>query len=307
MNIVCIGEALIDFKSTGPLAFQGYVGGSPLNVSVAASRLGGEVGFATQISKDMFGGYLRRHMHENGIETSFVLEHEAPSTLAFVEEIAGEAHFTFNSAGAADTLYDPQPRPRFPDSVRFVEFGSISLLAEPAASAIVDIVRAHQDRIVIFDPNVRPTLIPNKDAYFEQLKGWLALSHIVKVSTQDLRWLYPDMTFAEVAKRWLELGANAVIVTQGEEGVSVFLPQDARFDVSAPKVKVVDTVGAGDTFTGALMTSLLDEPEFDQLTEQSWRKVLTFAAAAAALNCQRSGAQPPTRSELETFMNSRNI
>lgn len=305
MNIVCIGEALIDFKSTGPLAFQGYVGGSPLNVSVAASRLGGEVGFATQISKDLFGGYLRRHMHENGIDTGYVLEHDAPSTLAFVEEIAGEAHFTFNSAGAADTLYDPQPRPRFPDSVRFIEFGSISLLAEPAASAIMDIVRDHQDRTVIFDPNVRPALITNKDAYFEQLKGWLALSHIVKVSTQDLRWLYPDMTFAEVAKRWLELGANAVIVTQGEEGVSLFRPHESRIDVAAPKVKVVDTVGAGDTFTGALMTSLLDKSVLAELNEQAWRDVLLFAASAAALNCTRSGAQPPTRSELEAFMQGR--
>ena len=222
MRIVCCGEALIDFKATGPLAFQGYVGGSPLNVAVAASRLGAEVGFISQLSSDMFGDAIRRAMTDNGIDMSLVLQSDAPSTLAFVSELDGDVHFSFLSNGAADTLYDPQPRPQLPASVRLVEFGSISLLFEPTASSIIDIVAAHQDRCtVVFDPNVRPALIHDKDAYLVQLPRWLSLSHLVKVSTQDLKWLYPGQDPVQAAAEWLTHGPQAVIVTQGRQGASL--------------------------------------------------------------------------------------
>ncbi|MBS3966290.1 MAG: carbohydrate kinase [Truepera sp.] len=305
MRIVCCGEALIDFKATGPLAFQGYVGGSPLNVAVAASRLGVPVGFVSQLSSDMFGDAIRRAMVENGIDMSLVRQSDAPSTLAFVSELAGDVHFSFLSNGAADTLYDPQPRPQLPASVRLLEFGSISLLCEPTASAITDIVAAHQDRCaVIFDPNVRPALIHDRDVYLAQLPRWLSLSRLVKVSTQDLSWLYPDQEPARAAAEWLTHGPQAVIVTQGWRGVSLLRAGKPTLTVPAPQVEVKDTVGAGDTFTGALMVALLEHDVTDLATiaESDWLAILAFAAAAAAINCTRAGAQPPYRDELVRFM-----
>jgi fructokinase len=306
MKIVCFGEALIDFKSTGPLAFQGYAGGSPLNVAVAASRLGAQVGFATQLSRDLFGTHLREHMKENGIDTSLVLESDAPSTLAFVAEVDGEAHFTFMANGTADTLYDPRPRPRLPDTVAFVEFGSISLLREPAGPAIVETVEAHKDRsAVVFDPNVRPALIDDRARYESSLQRWLEGSHIVKVSAQDLRWLYPNRPFADIAQSWLDRGPEVVILTQGEGGVGLYRRGQGALEVPVPQVEVVDTVGAGDTFTGALMVALLERGHvkgFAEAPRESWLEVLRFAAAAAALNCKVAGAQPPRREALEAFL-----
>jgi fructokinase len=304
MRIICCGEALIDFKATGPLAFQGYVGGSPLNVAIAASRLGAEVGFISQLSSDMFGDAIRRAMDDNGIDASLVLQSDAPSTLAFVSELDGEAHFSFFASGAADTLYDPRPRPKLPASVEFLEFGSISLLAEPTAGAITDIVAAHQDRVTtVFDPNVRPALIHDREQYLTKLGGWLTLSHLVKVSTQDLRWLYPGQDPLEAAAAWLEHGPLAVIVTQGKDGASLLRPDRPVLSVPAPQVTVKDTVGAGDTFTGALMAALLAREEaLASLPEDGWQDVLAFAVAAAALNCTRSGAQPPTRDEVQRFL-----
>ena len=305
MRIVCCGEALIDFKATGPLAFQGYVGGSPLNVAVAASRLGAEVGFVSQLSSDMFGDAIRRAMLENGIDMALVLPSDAPSTLAFVSELDGEAHFSFVSNGAADTLYDPQPRPQLPASVRFLEFGSISLLFEPTASAIIDIVAAHHDRcITIFDPNVRPALIHDREVYLAQLPRWLSLSHLVKVSTQDLTWLYPGQEPLQAAAQWLEHGPKAVVVTQGGRGVSLLRAGQPTMQLPAPQVAVKDTVGAGDTSTGALIAALLerDIADLTALSAVSWQEILTFAAAAAAINCTRAGAQPPHRDELARFL-----
>ncbi len=306
MDILSIGEALIDFKQTGHLGFQGFEGGSPMNVAIAAARLGPSVGFAGQASSDMFGEALRSYLQKNKVNTQFFLEHPAPSTLAFVAEIDGDAHFSFMNNGAADTLYNPQPRPRFPENLKFMMFGSISLLTEPTASSIMDVVALHQDRCaIIFDPNVRPALIPDKAEYEAKLKKWLSLAHIVKVSTQDLDWLYPNKTGEQVAKEWLELGAQALIITNGGEGVTLYRKGHESLKVTAPKITVVDTVGAGDTFTGSMMVSLFERKafkNFDSLDASSWQEVLSFAANAAAFNCTRAGANPPTHQELERFM-----
>ncbi|UCH25395.1 MAG: carbohydrate kinase [Trueperaceae bacterium] len=304
MNIVCIGEALIDFKATGALAFQGYVGGSPLNVAVAASRLGGEVGFAAQVSTDMFGDDIVAFMHENGVDTAFVERSDAPSTLAFVSEIGGDAHFSFMANGAADTLYDPRPRPVFPEP-SYLQFGSISLLADPTATAITETVAAHKGRTtIVFDPNVRPALISDRGTYLEKLERWLALADIVKISAQDLSWLAPGMDVEELVSGWLERGPQAVIVTRGAEGASLLRQGRPIVTVPAPCVAVVDTVGAGDTFTGALMVALLERGggSMTGLSDEDAREVLRFAAAAAALNCRRAGADPPNRPELASYL-----
>ncbi len=305
MNIISLGEAVIDFKAVGPLLFQGYEGGSPMNVTIAASRLGGEVGFAGQISGDLFGKALRDYMQKNGVDTSFLLEHPAPSTLAFVAEIDGQAHFTFLSNGAANTLYNPQPRPTFPSSLRFLQFGSISLLAEPTSSSIVDIVRNHRDRVtIVMDPNVRPSVTPDKAAFMKSLESWISLAHILKVSSQDLDWLYPNEPYENAAKNYLELGAPFVLITDGDKGVTLYRKNQNPLHIPAPKVTVVDTVGAGDTFTGSLMVALLEYKDLN-LSDDDWKKVLTFATHAAAFNCTRAGANPPTHQELNDFMKSR--
>jgi fructokinase len=312
MNIISLGEALIDFKAKDHLLFQGYEGGSPMNVAIASARLGGETGFGGQVSSDLFGKALREYMQKNGVDTNYLLEHPAPSAFAFVAEIDGQAHFTFVSNGAANTLYNPQPRPVFPDSLRFLQFGSISLLVEPTSSSIVDIVKLHRERVtVVLDPNIRPALTPDKAAYLKSLDSWIPLVHILKISSQDLDWLYPNESYENSAKKYLELGLQIVLVTDGDKGVTLYrtLRQAQGFSslhVAAPKVDVVDTVGAGDTFTGSLMVALLEYPNLN-LSDDEWKKVLTFATHAAAFNCTRAGANPPTKQELQTFMKDRSV
>ncbi len=302
MNIISLGEALIDFKAKGPLLFQGYEGGSPMNVAIASARLGGQVGFGGQVSSDLFGQALRDYIQKNNVDTSYLLEHPAPSSFAFVAEIDGQAHFTFVSNGAANTLYNPQPRPTFPDSLRFLQFGSISLLVEPTSSSIVDIIKNHHDRVtIILDPNVRPSLTPDKAVFMKNLEQWIKLAHILKISSQDLDWLYPNEPYDKAANFYLELGAPFVLITDGDKGVTLYRKNQTPLHVAAPKVNVVDTVGAGDTFTGSLMVALLEYKDLN-LSNEDWEKVLSFATHAAAFNCSRAGANPPTRAELDTFL-----
>ena len=228
--IVCFGEALIDFKATGPLAFQGFVGGSPLNVSLAVARLGTPVALASQVSRDLFGEAILAHLEANGVDRSLIVRDDAPSALAFVAESGGDVDFTF--VGDLYTRYDPRPRPKLPDETRFLEFSSLSLVREPGASAILETVGAHRERCtVVFDPNIRPALIPSRDAYEPVLETALRLSHLVKVSSQDLAWLYPGADPLAEAESWLGRGPEAVIVTQGGSR-TVLLRSQGRLEVS---------------------------------------------------------------------------
>jgi len=306
LSVAILGEALIDFKSTGHLAFQGFVGGSPFNVAIAVARQQQPVTFLSQISRDLLGIPLKNYLIENGVDTRYLLESDAPSTVAFVEERDGNAHFQFMNSGAADTLYDPRPRPVLPESVCYLQFGSISLLSEPTATSITDIIVAHRHRAtIVFDPNCRPALTKDRAAYHAKLVGeWIPLAHILKISDQDLAWLEPNRPHADVAQAWLALGPMVVIVTAGENGATLYRNGHDPIRVMPPTITVVDTVGAGDTFTANMMVRLLQlgiqsTAQLAELTDTQWQDVMRYAAIAAAINCTRAGANPPTLDEMQ--------
>lgn len=297
MKLVCLGEALVDFDDTGDLAFQGHPGGSPYNVAIAAARLGTPTGFLSQLSTDAFGRRLLRHLDESGVDTTLIARSGAPTTLAFVQHVDGEPEFAFHANGTADVAFDPRPRPTLPDSVRWIQFGSISLLQEPAATAIEDVVADYAHGRVLFDPNVRPSLIRERSAYLRRLERWIDLSDVVKVSAQDLAWIAPGDE-AETIDAWLAARPSHVVVTRGEEGASMHGRDGRTASVAAPPVRVVDTVGAGDSFSGALLSALVERETIPE-SESEWRSLLTTAARAAASTCGRAGADPPWASEVE--------
>ncbi len=302
MRIALTGEALIDFTASqaGTLAFLGHEGGSPLNTAVACARLGQPTGFLTQLSTDLFGERLMGFLQRNGVDTRFVLRSSAPSTLAFVERTPQTNRYAFYTSGSADATWAPEPLPQLPAECRFLHFGSISLLQDPAATRIADLVSAHKgQRVIVFDPNVRPSLISDMAAYRARVSGWFALADLVKLSDEDAELLAPGQPIDALAAECLNAGARAVIVTRGGDGATLWRTGHAPLSVAAPRVQVVDTIGAGDTFTAGLSVSLLahgiEQPaQLGALTDEAWREVMGFAATAAALNCTREGADPPT-------------
>ncbi|HVJ44386.1 MAG TPA: carbohydrate kinase [Dongiaceae bacterium] len=310
MQIAVAGEALIDFINTGPLAFQGHFGGSPFNTAIAAARLGAATGYLTQLSTDLFGEPLKSYLDANGVDTRFILRSDAPSTLAFVERAAGTNRYVFLAKNSADAGYAPNPLPDLPPETTFLQFGSVSLLNEPAATTIGGLVAKHYPRCIIgFDPNVRPSLIPDMAAYRARLTGWLGHTHLLKISDEDVALLAPGVSFQHCAEGWFELGVRAAVITRGGAGASLFRPGHQRLDVAAPQVIVADTVGAGDTFTAGLLTGLLDggaksPDDLATLPDEGWKRVLTFAATAAALNCTKIGCNPPQRAEVQAYLSA---
>jgi len=170
-------------------------------------------------------------------------------------------------------------------------------MIEPGASALYDWAMSVAELTpIVFDPNIRPSVQPDRDLYEAAVEKWAALSAVIKVSDDDLAWLFPGQSIGDVANRWISDGVFLVVVTRGANGL-VGYTADGRVEVPGVKVDVVDTVGAGDT-VGAIVVEAMLAHGLVELRGDLLRSVLTRAAAAAAITCSRKGAQPPYKHEL---------
>jgi len=308
MFVVC-GEALMDVYTgeatpTG-LALDARIGGSPLNVAQGLARLGRPVAFLAGLSTDAFGERLLASLTAEGVDTSLVVRSDAPSTLSVVSvDARGVPRYAFHGTGAADRQLTPETLPALPPSVRVLQFGSYALAVEPVGSALRGLAsRERERRLIAYDPNVRLNVEPDVAHWRALVDQMVSVAHLVKVSDEDLGLLYPSEAPEQIAARWLSQGAVLVAVTRGGHGASAWT-RTAQADVPTPQVKVIDTVGAGDTFQAGLLT-WLDEhdalaPEaLAALDDTSLGAMLRFAAKAAAITCSRRGADMPRRAELD--------
>ena len=305
--IISCGEALIDFvpQKGGDLQYAPCPGGSPFNLAIAAARLGAEAGFLGKISRDFFGDMLYDRLTTEGVDTSYTRRSDRLSTLAFVKiEKGEEPRYAFFTENTADRNLGSVDIPEsLPDSVECIEFGSISLILEPQAQTIKNFIRRESGkRAISFDPNVRPMMVTDKAAYTAEMEELAGFSTIVKVSSADLEWLYPERPAEESARNWLALGAGIVVMTRGKDG-AVLLGPTYRVETPEYWVEVKDTIGAGDTFHAALLVRLhelgrLSARTASELTKDEALDVVQFAVKASSLNCARQGADPPTTSEM---------
>lgn len=307
--IAACGESLIDMvpSAQGVHLFEACPGGCPYNSAIAAARLGVPTWFIGKTSKDFLGDKIVAKLRDSGVDTSMLVRSEQAVTLAFVERDAeGNAKYAFYSADAADRFFMPSDLPAaLPEQAVFLVVGSISLVEEPSCSTILSLVeREHLHRLISFDPNVRPSLIQSKSEYRARFEWVCRRSAIVKASDSDLEWVY-EMPAEEAVSRVLALGPELVALTLGERGAMIFTKK-YRCELAAARVKVVDTIGAGDSFQAALLAGLgwlkvRDRGSLASLSEDSLKAVLRLATAVAALDCTKRGAEPPTLHEVAVF------
>ncbi|MFE2513178.1 carbohydrate kinase [Streptomyces naganishii] len=294
--IVVAGEALIDLvpQGTGALAqLKPALGGGPYNTAVALGRLGSRTAFCSRTSEDAFGEALLDGLRRAGVDVSGVQRGPEPTTLAVATvDAGGSAAYSFYVDGTADRLFTAPAG--LPEGTRAVSFGTCSLVLEPGASAYEKLLRAAaaQGLFTALDPNVRPGLIADADAYRARFLGWLPSVSLLKLSEEDARWL------GGTPRQWLAAGPSAVVVTHGGDGLTAHVRGGAEYSVPGEKVAVVDTIGAGDTVNAALLHALsfrdaLSPEGVAGLGAEGWRGLLRFAARAAAVTCSRAGAEPP--------------
>lgn len=309
--ILTCGDALFDVfatsgSSASSIALDARVGGSPLNVAVALSRLGQSTAFLSKISNDHFGRKLVTYLESEQVDVDLLVRTDAPTTLAIVAlDDKGVPAYSFYINGTADRSLALSELPgRLPDAVRVVHIGSYSTALEPTAASLEALVtRERPRRFISYDPNIRPSIVPDPEVWRRRVAALTAQSHLVKASVEDIQFLYPGAAVESVLKDWLARGACIAIATMGEMGAMAVTRQGVTARVSARQVKVIDTVGAGDTFQAALLTWLgehgrLSPDGLATLSVDDLDSLLTFAARAAAITCSRRGADMPRRSEL---------
>lgn len=307
--ILCCGEALIDMipvtSTDGGAAFSPLPGGAIFNTSIALGRLEVPVGLLSGVSTDLFGAQLVDGLHGSGVASDLLIRSDRPTTMAFVRLTDGHADYTFYDENSAGRMIDPADLPEIPSSVSTLYFGGISLCAEPAADSYAALcLREASSRAMMIDPNIRPSFITDETGYRDRLSRMISVSDIVKVSDEDLDWIIPNGEDEAAKVRALHhMGAKLVIVTKGGEGASAYAQNMSEINVSVPKVTVVDTVGAGDTFNAGFLAKLhhldcLSKSGIADLSASQIEAALSFAAQVAAVTVSRAGANPPTLAEL---------
>ena len=300
MSIWVCGEVLIDLIPGADGVRVPHVGGGPANTAKALARLGHDVQFIDGISSDQYGVKSRAELLDDEVKLDLALKSDKPTCLAIVSlaenggasyefEIDGTATFDFS----LDWLPDPS---RFKPNV--LHIGTLVTVIQPGADVLYDwAIRVAEFAPIVFDPNIRPAVMGDRYKYQLAVEKWAAISSVIKVSDDDMAWLYPDQKYQDVAQRWISDGAALVVITRGADGL-LGITADGSVEVPGVKIEVADTVGAGDT-VGAIIVEAMIEKGILNLTDEVLKATLHRAAVAAGITCSRKGAQPPYKHELK--------
>jgi fructokinase len=300
--IVVAGEALVDLIVHPDGRLAAIPGGGPFNTARTIGRLGVDVAFLGRLSTDRFGGILSAALARDRVDLRWATLTELPTTLAVAElDTAGAASYRFHLAETSapgltleDTLASLRHVPHA------IHVGTLGLVVDPMASALAaGVGRTDRSTLVMVDPNCRPSVIPDGDAYLARLRGILARADVVKVSADDLSYIAPEAPPIEAARAVLANGAGAVLLTDGAHPVRV-MTRDLAFEVPVPRTEVVDTVGSGDAFGGAFLARWIERGwgRAELADATALREAVTLAVEVAVVTCRRAGADPPHRAEV---------
>jgi fructokinase len=301
---VVVGEALVDLVGQrGGRTLAVHPGGSPANVALGLGRLGVPVTLMTRLGRDSFGEMVRQHLEASGVRVEGGPAEGTDTSLAIAMLAAGVASYDFR------ITWDVGDFPPLPVEARCLHTGSLATALVPGRDRVIDLVQREHERrrvTISYDPNARPALLGEPERARPDIERLVTLSDVVKVSDEDLAWLYPGRNDEEIAREWLESGPALVVVTRGGAGVYA-LSANVDLRRGAVPIDLVDTVGAGDSFTSGLLdglqrADLLGAARRDALAaidHATLASVTEEAAMIAAITCSRPGADPPTRAELE--------
>lgn len=303
-HVLAIGEVLIDVIITHeqPDFPVEIPGGSPANVALTLGRLGRPVALATWFGADTRGRLIDFHMNDSGVYITPASRGASHTSTALVRlDENGSASYSF------DLEWAPTAPIEVPSTAQIIEAGSISVIIEPGASAVLDaLARGREHALVFFDPNARPSIMGEPAAALASLERFIVLADVVKVSDEDIEWLTGGACIDEVVDRWLGMGLSLVVVTRGKHGSDIATASGVRFTKNPGDVEVVDTVGAGDSFMGGMIDAMwgMDlrganaREDLRSLPEEQVRAIIDRASAVSDVTVSRKGANPPWAHEL---------
>jgi fructokinase len=293
------GEVLIDLIPNEDQYFA-VVGGGPANTAKALAKLGVKTHFIDGISSDKYGQMAKAELLSINVLLDYAQFSNKPTCTAKVTlSKSGGASYEFVIEDTATFDFSDQWLPD-PQKIRpsLLHIGTLATVIEPGASVLFEWVQSvAQVAPIVFDPNIRPAVLSNRGEYVKKIERWVAISTAVKVSDEDLNWLYPGKVIDEIVGKWLEVGVQLVVVTLGDKGITAYR-ENEQISVESVKVVVADTVGAGDT-VGAVLVEAIIENGLDRLTGEVLKTMLNRAVKAAAITVSRTGASPPSKEEID--------
>ena len=321
--IVVIGEALIDLiedKSTAG-RYQAVVGGANANVAIALARAGAKQQLLARISSDAFGQKIRQRLVDNKVGLDYAIAAKEPTSVAIASiGSSGGASYSFYVENTADWGWTKEELPTLQTmetlGATALQFGCLTMAMPPGNAVVEAWAKEFFDKDLLtlsHDVNVRPALGFDRDSERVRVERVNSFSHLIKASDDDINWLYglePGSNVDQIAWDWIGDSAKIVFVTRGGDGASIYRKNKVKLDVAARKVKVQDSVGAGDTFCANTLAQLqklgaLGSGAFERLAALTDKQLVDFArvsSVAASMACEKTGAEPPTDSELADFL-----
>jgi fructokinase len=298
-----IGEALIDLvPHDDPGEYRAHVGGSPFNVAVGLARLRNRTALMARLAESGFGQLLHDAAAGEGIDLSAGARATEPTTLAVVSAAdPASVRYDFYLEGTADWQWTGAELAKLPADTEVLHFGSIASWTAPGSELIDELVRdvrAAGRSLVSYDPNIRPLVLGARARGRQLVERSVGRAHVVKASREDLEWLYPSHAVDEVGSRWNELGAALVVITDGADGAIAYRKGAPPLLRPGRAITLVDTIGAGDSFTAGLLSALarrgLHSPEHvAAISDAALTDAVDEAVLVSSLTCERAGADPP--------------
>ncbi|MBB2976152.1 fructokinase [Microbacterium endophyticum] len=298
-DVLVVGEALVDIVHRANGTVDAKPGGSPANVALTLGRLERSPRLLTSLSNDAHGVMVKAWLEESSVAVEGEVAERTSTAAAHLDEHGAASYDFAITWDLGDSVSEGSP-----DALHI---GSIAAVLAPGAEAVARLVERHRGRALIsYDPNIRPSLVDDEESVRSQVAALRAQADVVKASDEDVSWLHPGEDVLAVARQWAADGPSLVVITLGSEGALAVLRGEVLRIPGVP-VTVVDTVGAGDTFMGALIDGLLTAGVYGPLVQRALAElgtddvdsILRRSAAAAAVTVSRPGADPPRRAELD--------
>ena len=298
-----LGEVVVDRIHTDGKV-QDVPGGSAANCALALSKIAPDVKFLARFSRDQFGELLFQTALNNGLDVSDSVRCEEPATLVNVHlKDDGSPNYEFLMAGSADWQWtdDELANHDLSKQSAFI-YGSLAAILDKSYSTLNKwlVTNKHQNLLIAYDPNARPTAIAKNqaDVIRNRILELVKSATVVKVSDEDLSWIAPNSDPLKIASSWSQLGPDLVVLTKGADGACAFRNGVCIANVPGIKTQVIDTVGAGDTLMAWLVAGLVEAPENQRFNAGLVENTLRKAVQAAAITCSRSGCNPPDVTEV---------
>ena len=306
-DVIALGELLIDFASrstdsAGYPTMAALPGGAPGNFLAALNAYGKKTAFLGKVGDDAFGNLLVGTVKAAGIETKGILvDPTVFTTLAFVTfDETGDRSFSFARKPGADTqLKWEEVDTSIIDEAKVFHFGTLSLTDEPVRTTTQKAVAYAKaaGKLITCDPNLRKPLWKSEEAAKEQILWSLHQADVVKISDEEVEFLWNCSPEEGADKLLAEFGVSLAMVTLGPKGC-LLKTTNARFQTHGPKVNPVDTTGAGDIFGGSALSRLLElDKAIAGLTEEDLAYIARFATTAASLSTEFAGGIPSIQSK----------